>query len=291
MKKLYLFLSLFLSVTCYSQTLSDEYIIKYKDLAIKEMKLYRIPASIILSQGILESANGESYLANKANNHFGIKCHSTWIGERIYYDDDLENECFRKYDNFRESFRDHSLFLANSERYASLFSLSIADFRSWAKGLQKAGYATNPEYADLLIDIINNYNLNDLDKLDYKTQRFYLSSMYGFPYLYGFGINYMGDKFICNFNLNSSFIYLNKSSVGFNYLMGNEIYIGSNIGILYLKDRMNYNLGLQISKKRNLSSNRNKYILISLGSDVVISDFSNIGGKEFLPYLLLTYLF
>jgi hypothetical protein len=238
MKKLYLFLSLFLSVTCYSQTLSDEYIIKYKDLAIKEMKLYRIPASIILSQGILESANGESYLANKANNHFGIKCHSTWNGKKIYYDDDLENECFRKYDNFRESFRDHSLFLANSERYASLFSLSIADFRSWAKGLQKAGYATNPEYADLLINIINNYNLNDLDKLDYKTQRFYLSSMYGFPYLYGFGINYMGDKFICNFNLNSSFIYLNKSSVGFNYLMGNEIYIGSNIGVLYIKDRM-----------------------------------------------------
>ncbi len=283
---------LFFSINCFSQSITHDYINKYKNIAIEEMRLYKIPASITLSQGILESANGESYLAKNANNHFGIKCHSAWDGDKIYYDDDLENECFRKYDNYKESFRDHSLFLSNSDRYLSLFSLSITNYKSWARGLKKAGYATNPKYANLLIDIIKKYNLNDFDNIDDLNRHFYFSSIYGFPYLYGFGINYIGPKFICSFNLNSSFIYFNKSSFGFNYLIGNDIFLGSNIGVLYIKDEKKNNLGLQFIYKKELSSNkRNKYVLITLGSDIVIDDFNRITEKQIIPYFLLSYLF
>jgi len=283
---------LFFSINCFSQSITHDYINKYKNIAIEEMRLYKIPASITLSQAILESANGESYLAKNANNHFGIKCHSSWDGDKIYYDDDLENECFRKYDNYKESFRDHSLFLSNSDRYLSLFSLSITNYKSWARGLKKAGYATNPKYANLLIDIIKKYNLNDFDNIDDLNRHYYFSSIYGFPYLYGFGINYIGPKFICSFNLNSSFIYFNKSSFGFNYLIGNDIYIGSNIGFLYIKDEKKNNLGLQFIYKKELASNkRNKYVLISLGSDIVIADFNSIPEKQIIPYFLLSYLF
>ena len=283
---------LFFSINCFSQSITHDYINKYKNIAIEEMRLYKIPASITLSQGILESANGESYLAKNANNHFGIKCHSSWYGDKIYYDDDLENECFRKYDNYKESFRDHSLFLSNSDRYLSLFSLSITNYKSWARGLKKAGYATNPKYANLLIDIIKKYNLNDFDNIDDLNRHFYFSSIYGFPYLYGFGINYIGPKFICSFNLNSSFIYFNKSSFGFNYLIGNDIFLGSNIGVLYIKDEKKNNLGLQFIYKKELSSNkRNKYVLITLGSDIVIDDFNRITEKQIIPYFLLSYLF
>ena len=283
---------LFFSINCFSQSITHDYINKYKNIAIEEMRLYKIPASITLSQGILESANGESYLAKNANNHFGIKCHSAWDGDKIYYDDDLENECFRKYDNYKESFRDHSLFLSNSDRYLSLFSLSITNYKSWARGLKKAGYATNPKYANLLIDIIKKYNLNDFDNIDDLNRHFYFSSIYGFPYLYGFGINYIEPKFICSFNLNSSFIYFNKSSFGFNYLIGNDIFLGSNIGVLYIKDEKKNNLGLQFIYKKELSSNkRNKYVLITLGSDIVIDDFNRITEKQIIPYFLLSYLF
>ena len=283
---------LFFSINCFSQSITHDYINKYKNIAIEEMRLYKIPASITLSQAILESANGESYLAKNANNHFGIKCHSSWDGDKIYYDDDLENECFRKYDNYKESFRDHSLFLSNSDRYLSLFSLSITNYKSWARGLKKAGYATNPKYANLLIDIIKKYNLNDFDNIDDLNRHYYFSSIYGFPYLYGFGINYIGPKFICSFNLNSSFIYFNKSSFGFNYLIGNDIFLGSNIGVLYIKDEKKNNLGFQFIYKKELSSNkRNKYVLITLGSDIVIDDFNRITEKQIIPYFLLSYLF
>jgi len=286
------FWSFFISINCFAQTITHDYITKYKSIAIEEMQLYQIPASITLSQGILESANGESYLAKNANNHFGIKCHSSWDGDEIYYDDDLKDECFRKYDNYKESFRDHSLFLSNSDRYSSLFSLPITNYKSWAKGLKKAGYATNPKYANLLIDIIKKYNLNDLDELDNSNRNFYFSSIYGFPYLYGFGINYIGQKFIFNFNLNSSFIYFNKSSFGFNYLLVKDLYLGSNVGFLYINDEKKNNLGLQLSYKRELQPNkRNKYVLISLGSDIVIADFNSITEKQIIPYFLLSYLF
>lgn len=139
------------------------YIEKYSDLAIKEMKRVGIPASITLAQGILESGNGNSSLARKSNNHFGIKCHNDWDGKRVYHDDDKKGECFRKYKSVYESYIDHSDFLTGKQRYASLFNLKITDYKGWAHGLKKAGYATDPKYAKNLIQIIQENNLTSLD--------------------------------------------------------------------------------------------------------------------------------
>lgn len=140
------------------------YINTYKTLAIMEMKRTGIPASITLAQGMLESNFGRSYLARKGKNHFGIKCKSHWKGKKLYVDDDKEDECFRGYDNVIESYRDHSDFLSNSFRYDPLFELPQTDYKGWAKGLKKQGYATNPKYAHLLIKLIKRYNLNRFDK-------------------------------------------------------------------------------------------------------------------------------
>jgi len=140
-----------------------DYISYFKTVAINEMHLYGIPASITLAQGILESGSGKGRLARKANNHFGIKCHS-WNGDKIYHDDDEAQECFRKYKDPNTSYRDHSEFLANRKRYAGLFKLKITDYKGWAKGLRKAGYATDPNYPKKLISIIERYELHKFDK-------------------------------------------------------------------------------------------------------------------------------
>lgn len=142
----------------------EEYIQYYKDIAIEEMNAYHIPASITLAQGILESGNGNSSLAKKANNHFGIKCHRGWNGKTYHMDDDAKDECFRKYSNPYESFKDHSIFLSTRDRYSFLFDLSIYDYKAWAHGLKKAGYATNPKYPQLLIKLIEQYDLTSYDK-------------------------------------------------------------------------------------------------------------------------------
>ena len=142
-----------------------EYIDRYKDDAIKEMLMHGVPASITLSQGMLESANGNSPLAVYANNHFGIKCHKGWTGLTFIQDDDAKNECFRKYASALESFSDHSAFLSGRSRYAFLFDLKKTDYRGWAKGLKKAGYATNPRYPELLIRLIERHNLSQYDKV------------------------------------------------------------------------------------------------------------------------------
>ena len=136
----------------------------YKDDAIKEMHRSGVPASITLAQGILESGDGNSALARYAKNHFGIKCHAGWTGGTFIQDDDAKDECFRKYKHVLDSYRDHSDFL-QKKRYASLFDLKITDYKGWAKGLKKAGYATNPKYPQLLIDIIEK---NDLAQYDSK---------------------------------------------------------------------------------------------------------------------------
>lgn len=147
-----------------------DYIRKYKKLAIAEMKKYRIPASITLAQGILESGNGNSTLARKANNHFGIKCHSDWKGKSMKWTDDKRNECFRKYKKVADSYRDHSKFLTNRGRYSSLFRLKITDYAGWARGLQKAGYATNKKYSTLLIRVIEKNRLYRYDDKKYQRQ-------------------------------------------------------------------------------------------------------------------------
>lgn len=142
----------------------EEYINKYKDIAIFQMKTQGVPASIILAQGLLESDNGNSPLAVKANNHFGIKCHKSWSGATMYMDDDAKNECFRKYSNPQKSYNDHSDFLRGARRYSSLFDLEPTDYKGWAYGLKKSGYATNPHYAEMLIKIIEDNNLYIYDK-------------------------------------------------------------------------------------------------------------------------------
>ena len=155
---------LILSNSIFGQEISrKEYIEKYASLAVKQMHQYKIPASITLAQGILESNNGNSRLAVKANNHFGIKCHG-WEGKKIFADDDKKNECFRNYKNVLESFVDHSLFLNKYSRYEFLFNYKITDYKSWAKGLKKAGYATNTKYPELLIKIIEENKLYQFDR-------------------------------------------------------------------------------------------------------------------------------
>ncbi len=141
------------------------YIGNYKDIAIDKMINYKIPASITLAQGILESGNGLSTLAKKSNNHFGIKCHSGWKGKKVYHDDDKRGECFRKYDNPEGSFNDHSKFLTGRGRYEFLFDLDPDDYKGWAKGLKKAGYATDRKYPKKLIAFIENFQLYKYDDL------------------------------------------------------------------------------------------------------------------------------
>ena len=171
MKKLKLFLILIIScLTLQAQTRNkqyEDYIKKYRELAVEEMKKYHIPASITLAQGLLESGAGQSTLARKSNNHFGIKCGSDWRGKTVSHDDDARGECFRAYKHPKESYEDHSKFLAGRSRYASLFKLKITDYKGWARGLKKAGYATNPRYADQLIGIIELYELHKYDEKNY----------------------------------------------------------------------------------------------------------------------------
>ena len=142
----------------------EDYIKQYRDLAVDEMKKYHIPASITLAQGLLESGAGQSTLARKSNNHFGIKCGSDWRGKTVSHNDDARGECFRAYKHPKQSYEDHSKFLAGRPRYASLFKLKITDYKGWARGLKKAGYATDPRYAQRLIDIIELYDLHKYDK-------------------------------------------------------------------------------------------------------------------------------
>lgn len=172
-KHIILFLLIIINVGLSAQSgqknkLTLDYIDKYKDVAMTEMEKYKIPASITLAQGILESGNGQSKLAKQGNNHFGIKCHSDWKGKTMRMDDDAPKECFRVYKNAEESYRDHSKFLKNSQRYAFLFDLPITDYKAWAKGLKKAGYATLPTYANVLINYIETYNLQQYDQMVVK---------------------------------------------------------------------------------------------------------------------------
>ena len=166
MRRLFLFAFLITtSLFSFSQISRIDYIQRYQLLAIEEMNRSGIPASITMAQGCLESGNGNSELSKKSNNHFGIKCKRGWKGKKVYYDDDAKNECFRKYKTVEDSYIDHTNFLLNNPRYASLFKLKTTDYKGWAHGLKKAGYATNRKYAHSLIEIIETYKLH---RLDYK---------------------------------------------------------------------------------------------------------------------------
>ena len=170
MKKIRLFLFLLCLVSIEAiaspteKSPQEKYIEKYAPLAVSEMYRSGVPASITLAQGLLESGNGLSELARKSNNHFGIKCHNNWKGGRVYFDDDEKGECFRKYSHPSESYRDHSDFLRYRDRYKFLFDYRVTDYKAWAYGLKKAGYATDPAYPKKLIKLIEEYNLSQYDR-------------------------------------------------------------------------------------------------------------------------------
>ncbi len=151
-----------------------DYIEQYSEVAIQKMHEYKIPASITVAQGIFESACGKSRLAVEGNNHFGIKCHTEWTGDTILVDDDELQECFRRYASVSESYTDHSLFLTNRKRYSNLFQLDIMDYKAWARTLKQDGYATNPQYADRLISLIERFNIARLDTIYYQQKHGYV---------------------------------------------------------------------------------------------------------------------
>ena len=166
MPKRFILLLLFAPLALMAQKISvEDYIDTYKDIAMEEMRKNKIPASITLAQGIIESGAGNSALAREAKNHFGIKCHKGWEGKTYTMDDDAKDECFRKYKKAEDSYRDHSEFLTSRPRYADLFKLDIMDYEGWAKGLKAAGYATSPTYATALINRIKMNKLYLYDQL------------------------------------------------------------------------------------------------------------------------------
>jgi LysM repeat protein len=211
----------------YTTPLYTNYIARYKDIAIREMNAYRIPASITLAQGLYESGCGQSELAVNANNHFGIKCHKEWAGPTYLMDDDDKQECFRKYSDPEQSYIDHSQFLATRDRYAPLFKLDITDYKGWAEGLKKSGYATNPEYASKLITIIEANQLNNLDKgeeaaIDIKLMSDTVLPVSAMP---------VGSRYLTGYSQPdvSRFVYVKTGN------MGHNVYENEGINFVYAK--------------------------------------------------------
>lgn len=168
MKFKFTYLLLIITLTAWAQKkmTPEEYIMTFKDDAIKEMYLHKVPACITLAQAMLESGCGNSNLCKSANNHFGIKCHKEWGGESFIMDDDSSNECFRKYENVLDSYSDHSLFLFSRSRYSQLFELPLNDYKGWCYGLKAAGYATDPKYPERLIQLIEKHKLQDISIIE-----------------------------------------------------------------------------------------------------------------------------
>lgn len=210
------------------------YIHQYSDLAVEQMHLHKVPASITLSQGLLESAAGQSKLARQSNNHFGIKCGSSWKGRSVRHTDDAPNECFRAYKSARDSYEDHSLFLSRGARYAFLFKLDVTDYKGWAKGLKKAGYATDPSYANRLISIIEDYELYKYDQPAKKSKSKKESTFVNTHQVYkGNGMAYVlarrGDTFKSigkEFSISSKkLIQYNDLHAGYTLADGDIIYL------------------------------------------------------------------
>ena len=245
------------------------------------MNKYSIPASITIAQGILESGNGESRLAIEGNNHFGIKCHSNWNGETIIEDDDEKGECFRKYENAIESYRDHSIFLTQRGRYSFLFEYKITDYKKWAKGLKKAGYATNPNYPDLIIGLIEKYDLSKFDSDRFKQKDLYFAHSYGFPYLTGFGAYFFNKGSIYSVEINTSYIF-SEANIGYNFQFIQKLYIGANAGTIYLPTEDNDyipQIAGELSYKKSV-------ILLRAGVQFRFNKLE----YNLIPFLKLTYL-
>ena len=287
---LFLFLFLFY-VIAEAQNKTEVYIAKYSSIAIDEMNRYNIPASITLAQGILESGNGESRLATQGNNHFGIKCHDNWNGETIIEDDDEKGECFRRYSKVSDSYRDHSLFLTERGRYSFLFKYKNTDYKKWAKGLKKAGYATNPKYANLLIDLIEKYDLGRFDNGNSTARNLHFSHSYGFPYLMGLGAYYFTKKSMYFSEVNTSFIF-SGASIGYHYQYFNKFYAGINSGLIYIPQDTVLVIP-NLSPEFMYKIEKQKTLLIRAGMQIPLSEiyfYSEERRLKIIPYLRLTYL-
>lgn len=289
MIKRLLLLSLFFSICNLSaQNKTEAYIEKYSSIAIAEMNMYNIPASITLAQGILESGNGESRLATEGKNHFGIKCHSNWSGKTIIEDDDEKGECFRKYSKVSDSYRDHSLFLTQRGRYSFLFEYDRTDYKKWAKGLKKAGYATNPKYANLLIDLIERYDLGRFDKGGSLDKKLYFAHSYGLPHLTGLGAFYFNKKSVFFTEVNTSFAFSN-ANLGYHYELFNKFHVGANSGVLYLptkEEDIIPQLSLELMYNKPVKKNAYKSVLIRGGVQFPLTEMEH----KLIPYFSLSYL-
>ena len=263
-----------------AQTKTEAYIAQYSSIAIEEMNKFNIPASITLAQGILESGSGESRLATEGNNHFGIKCHDNWNGETIIEDDDEKGECFRKYSKAIDSYRDHSLFLTQRERYLFLFEYKNTEYKKWAEGLKKAGYATNPEYPNLLINLIEKYDLTRFDNEKVQQRNFYFAHSYGLPYLTGVGAYYFKKKLLYSTEINTSFVF-SEANIGFHYELLSKCYAGTNAGIIYLPTEKDF-----IPQIAGELIYKNKAILIRGGVQFPLQKMD----YKLIPFLKLTYL-
>ena len=265
----------------------NEYIDKYKDEAIYQMKKYKIPASITLSQGILESGDGNSELAKKSNNHFGIKCHSDWEGERVYYNDDKKNECFRKYSKVKHSYDDHSEFLLGP-RYATLFEYELTDYKSWAKGLKKAGYATNPNYAKHLIKIIEE---NELYKLDDEAQArsdklIFSGFSIGWTDLIGQSLIYKNDEKEYYLNIRATAAIDNLAlMLGGGKLITSTIGLGSDFGLLTSTGEIN-----NINLKPNYSLSGHLFIPFKQKQINFRISLSSTDAKHFVTSVSVGFL-
>ena len=288
MKNFLLFLFIFYAFSSFSQSKTEKYISIYSSIAVDEMERYAIPASITLAQGILESGNGESRLAVEGKNHFGIKCHTNWNGKTIIEDDDEKGECFRKYDKVADSYRDHSLFLTERGRYSFLFEYEKSDYKKWAKGLKKAGYATNPKYPALLIDLIERYELYAFDKVEQSDKQLYFAHTYGFPYLTGLGVFYFQKKSVLFTEVNTSFLFTGANA-GYHYELFNKFFTGASSGIIYLPTDENKfipQISAQFMYRKSSKNKRYNSVLIRGG---VQFPFSKMDYK-LIPYLSLSYL-
>ena len=288
MKRSVFILFIICVLTVSAQNKTERYIEQYSLNAVDEMNRYNIPASITLAQGILESGNGESRLATEGNNHFGIKCHDNWNGKTIIEDDDEKGECFRKYPKAADSYRDHSLFLTERGRYSFLFEYKKTDYKKWAKGLKKAGYATNPKYSTLLIDLIERYELNKFDKAVEKERQLYFAHIYGLPYLKGVGTYYFNNKSVLFTEVQTSFVF-SGVSLGYHYELFNNFYTGANAGIIYLPTKaisIKPQISAELMLKKLTKKTAYDLLLIRAGVQVPLEEMD----YKVIPYLNLTYL-
>ena len=285
--RLVLFLLLFSFQLSAQNMTRNEYIDKYKDEAIYQMKKYKIPASITLAQGILESGDGNSELAKKSNNHFGIKCHSDWEGDRVYHDDDKKNECFRKYNKVRDSFDDHSEFLLRP-RYASLFEYALTDYKSWAKGLKKAGYATNPNYAKHLIKIIEENELHKLDdEVEVQSDKLIYSGFsLGWTDLIAQSVLYKNDKKEYYLNLRTTASIDNIAlMLGGGKLLTSTIGLGADFGLITPTGDIN-----NIDLKPNYSLSAHFFIPVKQKQINFRFSLSSTDAKRFHPSISIGLL-